>query len=58
MKKAYVKPSMESEMFLPAEYIAACGDVNVTWSINCNVPTGFGFIDNNGNGRYERRDTK
>lgn len=58
MKKAYVKPSMESEMFLPAEYIAACGDVNVTWSINCNVPTGFGFIDNNGNGHYDRGDTK
>ena len=58
MKKAYVKPSMESEMFLPAEYIAACGDVNVTWSINCNVPTGFGFIDKNGSKEYDRGDTK
>ncbi len=55
MKKAYVKPSMESETFVPAEYVAACGDVNVTWSINCNVPTGFGFIDKNGNGRYDWR---
>ena len=31
MKKAYVKPSMESEAFVPQDYIAAC------YIINCNV---------------------
>jgi len=31
MKKAYVKPSMESEAFLPQDYIAAC------YIVNCNV---------------------
>lgn len=33
MKKAYVKPSMESEAFLPQDYIAAC------YIVNCNVPS-------------------
>lgn len=51
--KSYVKPMMESEVFAANEYIAAC------WKINCNVPTGFGFIDTNENGRYDRwSDTK
>lgn len=45
-KKAYSKPILESEAFIPQEYVAACTGINVTWSINCNVPTGFGFIDN------------
>ena len=31
MKKAYVKPSMESEAFIPQDYIAAC------YIVNCNV---------------------
>ena len=43
---------MESEVFAANEYIAAC------WRINCNVPTGFGFIDNNGNDQYDRGDDK
>ena len=50
--KSYVKPMMESEVFAANEYIAAC------WRINCNVPTGFGFIDNNGNDQYDRGDEK
>ena len=51
--KNYVKPMMESEVFAANEYIAAC------YNIACNVPTGFGFIDNNGNDRYDRNiDTK
>ena len=40
--KTYVKPMLQSETFVANEYIAAC------WKINCNVPTGYGFIDNNG----------
>ena len=43
--KTYIKPMMESELFAANQYISAC------WKINCNVPTGFGFIDKNGNGQ-------
>lgn len=50
--KTYVKPMMQSETFVANEYIAAC------WKINCNVPTGYGFIDDNGNGSYDRGETK
>ena len=50
--KAYVKPMMDSEVFVANEYVAAC------WKINCNVPTGFGFIDNNGNDKYDSGDEK
>lgn len=45
--REYVKPMMDSELFVANEYVAAC------WKINCNVPTGFGFIDNNDNGSYD-----
>lgn len=54
-KRAYIKPILESETFVPQNYIAACNDVTVTWNIKCNVPYGFGFIDQNGNGKYDRR---
>lgn len=47
--KTYVKPMMQSETFVANEYIAAC------WKINCNVPTGYGFIDKNGNKTYDQR---
>lgn len=50
--KKYVKPMMNSELFMANEYVAAC------WKINCNVPTGFGFIDKNGNNQYDRGDEK
>lgn len=49
MKKEYVSPKMACETFVADEYVAAC------WKIKCNVPTGFGFIDKNGNGRFEYR---
>lgn len=37
MKKAYVKPSMESEAFVPNTYVAACGDSGVTYYFECNA---------------------
>ena len=46
--KTYVKPMMQSETFVANEYIAAC------WKIKCNVPTGYGFIDKNGNNKYDQ----
>lgn len=52
-RKVWKQPSTTVQKFVPNEYVAAC------WRINCNVPTGFGFIDNNGNDRYDwREDTK
>lgn len=27
-KRAYIKPILESETFVPQNYIAACGDLN------------------------------
>lgn len=48
MKKQYEKPSMSIDMFEANEYIAAC------WKINCNVPRGYGYIDQNNNGKFDR----
>ena len=31
MKRAYVKPTMESETFVTQAYIAACGDSGTTY---------------------------
>ena len=52
MKAVYENPKMYVQNFVPNEYVAAC------WKINCNVPTGFGFIDKNDNDRYDKNDEK
>lgn len=52
MKKAYVKPSMESEVFLPNTYIAAC-EILSTWRVKCNVPSGIGYYETNGIPGYQ-----
>lgn len=57
-KRAYIKPILESETFVPQNYIAACNDVTVTWKIKCNVPRGYYFIDSNGNGKRDRNEPK
>lgn len=57
-KRAYIKPVLESETFVPQNYIAACGDTTVTWKIKCNVPSGTGFIDNNNNKKFDWRSDK
>lgn len=36
-KKAYVKPVMESETFVPNTYIAACGDEHKVYKFVCNA---------------------
>lgn len=51
MKKQYEKPRMSIDIFEANEYIAAC------WKINCNVPLGYGYIDNNNNQTYDGGDT-
>lgn len=44
-KKAYVKPVMESETFVPQTYIAACGDENKVFKFVCDA----GYILDGGN---------
>ena len=51
MKKAYVKPSMESEAFVPNEYITACHN-DVSYVGKCDI-SGYVFNDTNGNGVYD-----
>ncbi|WP_018590322.1 hypothetical protein [Terrisporobacter glycolicus] len=50
MRRKYTKPSMSIDMFEANEYIAAC------YKIYCNVPTGYGFNDRNGDGKYNKKD--
>ena len=45
--KDYVKPMMESEAFAANEYIAAC------YNISCNVPSGIGYYETNGEPGYQ-----
>lgn len=56
MRKNYVKPALISEEFVPQTYVAAC-EGQVTWSIKCNVPEGYGYLDNNQNNKYDSGDT-
>lgn len=53
-KKAYVKPAMESETFVPNTYVAACGDTNNEYIFQCDAIggiTGTVFYDD-GNGQF------
>ena len=50
MKRAYVRPTMVGERFVANEYVAAC------WKIYCNVPNGYGYIDNDKNGQFSSGD--
>lgn len=55
-KKVYEKPMLTTEEFVPQSYVASCLGTN-TWLINCNVPYGFGYVDTNGNGEFNRGET-
>ena len=48
MTRTWSEPRIAVQRFVADAYVAAC------WKINCNVPTGFGFFDNNGNAQYDR----
>ena len=52
MKREYSTPAMKVEVFEASEFVAAC------WKIRCNVPTGYGYIDKNNNGKYDNGDQK
>lgn len=50
-KKAYVKPSMESETFVPNTYVAACGDENKVYLFTCDGGGGaYGGVWHDDNG--------
>lgn len=53
-KKAYSKPMLKSEAFVPQSYVAACGDTNMVYKFECNagVPNGTYYVieDTNNNG--------
>lgn len=51
MKKAYVKPSMESEAFVPDGYVSAC-EYTSSYKGKCDT-SGHIFVDTNGNGQYD-----
>lgn len=51
-KKPYCKPEMYVEEFTPNEYVSVCPGEN-DWTIECNIPKGFAFKDNNDNGRFD-----
>lgn len=54
MKRAYVKPSMENEAFIPSKYVAVC--TGATYDAWCNQ-SGYIFNDYNGNGYIDQEDT-
>lgn len=50
-KKAYVKPSMESETFVPNTYVAACGDSGTVYNFTCDAgggKSGTVYLETNG----------
>lgn len=47
----YVKPTMESEAFVPNTYVAACGDHGTTYLFECNAgggKSGTVYLETNG----------
>ena len=60
-KKAYVKPVMESETFVPNTYVAACGDKHKVYKYVCNAGwhgnlLGYDVYTNGQDGKPESRD--
>lgn len=40
-KKAYSKPMLKSEAFVPQSYVAACGDTNKVYKFKCDATGGW-----------------
>lgn len=40
-KKAYSKPMLKSEAFVPQSYVAACGDGGTVYKFTCDAPGGI-----------------
>lgn len=44
-KRMYIKPVLESETFVPQNYIAACGDLNKVYKFKCDAGGGrYGYV--------------
>ena len=52
MKREYSTPAIKVEVFEASESVAAC------WKIKCNVPYGYGYLDNNKNGKFDDGDER
>ena len=60
-KKAYIKPVLSGEEFIPQNYIAACGEEKKVYKFTCDATGGFTgtvAIDINHNGKYDLFDDK
>ena len=50
-KRMYIKPVLESETFVPQNYIAACGDLNKVYKFKCDAgggKSGDVYLETNG----------
>lgn len=50
-KKAYIKPVLESETFVPQSYVAACHDINKVYKFKCDAGDGWWgdvYLETNG----------
>lgn len=50
-KRMYIKPVLESETFVPQNYIAACGDLNKVYKFKCDAGGGVSgsvYLETNG----------
>lgn len=50
-KRMYIKPSLESETFVPQNYIAACGDSGTVYKFTCDAgggDSGNVYLETNG----------
>lgn len=50
-KRIYIKPILESETFVPQNYIAACGDINKVYKFRCDAGDGRSgdvYLETNG----------
>ena len=51
-KKAYSKPMLKSEAFVPQSYVAACGDTNKVYKFTCDATGGIvGLVFQETNGQ-------
>lgn len=51
-KKAYSKPMLKSEAFVPQSYVAACGDTNKVYKFTCDATGGIiGLVYQETNGQ-------
>jgi len=50
-KRMYIKPVLESETFVPQNYIATCGDLNKVYKFKCDAGGGVSgsvYLETNG----------